>query len=243
VRKALVLAYGVHESGYREVIALDVGEAETDVLGQLHALAGQARPYRRAAGRLRRARWAEEGDRAGARLPLAALQRPLPRSTGARPSPAIADARRPAAAAFTADNGEAARSSAMRSGACRDRCRKVAGLLEEAEDDLLAFCCFPSEPGRSCGTNPTSGSTARSAAGAPTSSASSRRPLADPARSQRRDRTERRMARRPPLPRQPLTGNDPRSRKERQRQRGDPRAHHGLSSRRSCRRVTPRPGT
>jgi putative transposase len=42
----------------------------------------------------------------------------------------------------------------MRSGACRDRCRKVAGLLEEAEDDLLAFCCFPSEPGRSCGTNP-----------------------------------------------------------------------------------------
>src|SRR5438034_3608663 len=30
VRKALVLAYGVHESGYREVIALDVGEAETE---------------------------------------------------------------------------------------------------------------------------------------------------------------------------------------------------------------------
>src|SRR5207237_730464 len=27
VRKCLVLAYGVHESGYREVIALDVGEA------------------------------------------------------------------------------------------------------------------------------------------------------------------------------------------------------------------------
>jgi len=30
VRKALVLAYGVHESGYREVIGLDVGEAETE---------------------------------------------------------------------------------------------------------------------------------------------------------------------------------------------------------------------
>jgi transposase-like protein len=26
-----VLAYGVHESGYREVIALDVGEAETEL--------------------------------------------------------------------------------------------------------------------------------------------------------------------------------------------------------------------
>src|SRR5262245_35929023 len=30
VRTALVLAYGVHETGYREVTALDVGEAETE---------------------------------------------------------------------------------------------------------------------------------------------------------------------------------------------------------------------
>src|SRR5207244_12472128 len=30
VRRALVLAYAVHESGYREVIGLDVGEAETE---------------------------------------------------------------------------------------------------------------------------------------------------------------------------------------------------------------------
>jgi putative transposase len=29
-RKCLVLAYGVHLSGYREVIALDVGECETE---------------------------------------------------------------------------------------------------------------------------------------------------------------------------------------------------------------------
>jgi putative transposase len=28
--KALVIAYGVHESGRREVIGLDVGEAETE---------------------------------------------------------------------------------------------------------------------------------------------------------------------------------------------------------------------
>jgi len=33
VRKALVLAYGVHESGYREVIGLDVGECETERSG------------------------------------------------------------------------------------------------------------------------------------------------------------------------------------------------------------------
>ena len=32
MRKCLVLAYGVHESGYREVIALDVGEAETEAV-------------------------------------------------------------------------------------------------------------------------------------------------------------------------------------------------------------------
>src|SRR6201991_1744326 len=32
VRKALVLAYAVHESGYREVIGLDVGEGETEPL-------------------------------------------------------------------------------------------------------------------------------------------------------------------------------------------------------------------
>jgi transposase-like protein len=30
VRKCLVLAYGVHETGYREVIGLDVGECETE---------------------------------------------------------------------------------------------------------------------------------------------------------------------------------------------------------------------
>jgi putative transposase len=30
VRKCLVLAYGVRESGYREEVALDVGEAETE---------------------------------------------------------------------------------------------------------------------------------------------------------------------------------------------------------------------
>jgi hypothetical protein len=40
------------------------------------------------------------------------------------------------------------------------------------------------------------------------------------------------MARRPPLPQQPLAGRDPRSRRTRKQQRGDTRAHHGLSSQR-----------
>jgi putative transposase len=33
--KALVLAYAVHESGYREVIGLDVGEADTEAFWRL----------------------------------------------------------------------------------------------------------------------------------------------------------------------------------------------------------------
>ena len=48
VRKALVLAYGVHESGYREVIGLDVGEAETEAFWRSFLrCAGRARPDRR----------------------------------------------------------------------------------------------------------------------------------------------------------------------------------------------------
>src|SRR5215211_6135056 len=71
------------------------------LLAQLPARPGRARPRRRAAGRLRRARRSEEGDRAAARLPLAALQRPLPaRSTGPRPPRAAADGGRAAAPAL-----------------------------------------------------------------------------------------------------------------------------------------------
>src|SRR5213080_189196 len=72
VRKALVLAYGVHESGYREVIALDVGEAETEAFWRSflrglveRGLTGVQLVVSDAHARL------EEGDRAGARLPLA----------------------------------------------------------------------------------------------------------------------------------------------------------------------------
>ena len=64
VRKALVLAYGVHESGYREVIGLDVGEAETEAFWRsfLRDLVERGLD-RGAAGRLRRPRRPEESDR------------------------------------------------------------------------------------------------------------------------------------------------------------------------------------
>ncbi len=148
VRKALVLAYGVHESGYREVIALDVGEAETEafwrsflrglvrrgltgvqlVVSDAHAGLKKAIaqvlgcPWQRCSVHfLRDALGHVRKDQQGM---VAALLRPL----------------------FNADEGDQARELV---GDALDRLRKplpkVAALLEEAEEDLLAFYCFPAE--------------------------------------------------------------------------------------------------
>jgi putative transposase len=148
VRKALVLAYGVRESGYREVIALDVGEAETEafwrsflrslvergltgvqlVVSDAHTglkkAIGQVLgcPWQRCSVHfLREALGHVRKDQQGM---VAALLRPI----------------------FNADEGETARELV---GDALDRLRKplpkVAALLEEAEDDLLAFYPFPSD--------------------------------------------------------------------------------------------------
>jgi putative transposase len=146
VRKALVLAYGVHESGYREVIALDVGEAETEafwrsflrslvtrgltgvqlVISDAHAglkkAIGQVLgcPWQRCSVHfLREALGHVRKDQQGM---VAALLRPL----------------------FNAETGELARELI---GDALERLQKplpkVAALLEEAEEDLLAFYAFP----------------------------------------------------------------------------------------------------
>jgi transposase-like protein len=54
VNKALVIAHGVHETGRREILGLDVGEAETEAFWTdfLRGLV-RARPDRRAARHLR----------------------------------------------------------------------------------------------------------------------------------------------------------------------------------------------
>ncbi len=63
--KALVVAYGVHETGRREVIGIDVGEAETEAFWREFLRApARPRPRRGAALRLRRPRGPE-----GARSP------------------------------------------------------------------------------------------------------------------------------------------------------------------------------
>ncbi len=148
VRKALVLAYGVHESGYREVIALDVGEAETEafwrsflrdlvkrgltgvqlVVSDAHAglkkAIGQVLgcPWQRCTVHfLRESLGHVRKDQQGM---VAALLRPL----------------------FNADGSDAARELA---GDALERLAKplpkVAALLEEAEEDLLAFYSFPAD--------------------------------------------------------------------------------------------------
>src|SRR5207247_4851692 len=148
VRKALVLAYGVHESGYREVIALDVGEAETEafwrsflrslvkrglngvqlVISDAHAglknAIGQVLgcPWQRCSVHfLREALGHVRKDQQGM---VAALLRPI----------------------FNADTGELARELV---GDALERLQqplpKVAALLEEAEEDLLAFYGFPAD--------------------------------------------------------------------------------------------------
>jgi transposase-like protein len=148
VRKALVLAYGVHESGYREVIALDVGEAETEAFWRsfLRDLVKRG---------LTGVQLVISDAHAGLKKAIAqVLGCPWQRCTVHFLREALGHARReqqPMLAAllrpiFNAQSGEQARelvSDAL------ERLRKplprVAALLEEAEDDLLSFYALPDE--------------------------------------------------------------------------------------------------
>ena len=71
--------HGAHESGRREAIGLDVGEAETEAFWREFLRGCGPGSGRRQARHLRRPRRPQAGDRAGAGLRLAALHRPLPR--------------------------------------------------------------------------------------------------------------------------------------------------------------------
>src|SRR5205823_3887420 len=148
VRKALVLAYGVHESGYREVIALDVGEAETEAFwcSFLRGLVERG---------LAGVQLVVSDAHAGLKKAIAqVLGCPWQRCSVHFLREALGHARReqqPMLAAlirpiFGADSGEHARELV---GDALERLRKplpkIASLLEEAEEDLLAFYGFPSD--------------------------------------------------------------------------------------------------
>jgi transposase-like protein len=147
VRKALVLAYGVHESGYREVIALDVGEAETEAFWRsfLRSLVERG---------LGGVQLVVSDAHAGLKKAIAqVLGCPWQRCSVHFLREALGHARReqqPILAAllrplFNVDSGEQARELV---GDALQRLHKPlpkAALLEEAEEDLLAFYCFPAD--------------------------------------------------------------------------------------------------
>jgi putative transposase len=152
---------------------------------------------------------------------VAALLRPSSAPTAARPLELVGDAL----------------------GRLRKPLPKVAALLEEAEEDLLAFYAFPVDHQASCAppTRARAGQTARSAA-APTSSGifPKDRSLIRLAASVVIEQNDEWLVGRRYLSKHSLEAVLDQEKKERRRQRGDPRAPE---RRRSCRRVTPRRGT
>ena len=136
----------MHESGYREVIALDVGEAETEAFWRsfLRSLVERG---------LAGVQLVVSDAHAGLKKAIAqVLGCPWQRCTVHFLREALGHARReqqPMLAAllrpiFNADGGEQARELV---GNALERTRKplpkIALLLEEAEEDLLAFYAFP----------------------------------------------------------------------------------------------------
>src|SRR5512142_1384559 len=147
-RKCVVIAHAVHETGRREIIGLDVGEAETEAFWReflrglvkrglvgLQLAISDAHPGLKAALEqvlgcpwqrctvhfLRDALGHARKDQHGL---LAALIRPI----------------------FRADSGEEARRRLGEAVAQLERpLPKVAAMLAEAEEDILAFYAFPAE--------------------------------------------------------------------------------------------------
>ena len=145
-RKALVVAHAVHETGRREVLALDVGEAETEafwreflrslvargLLGVQLAISDAHPGLNAAIAQVLGCPWQRctvhflrdclghcRRDEHGM---LAALIRPI----------------------FNAESREDARDRLSEAvAALEGRLEKVAAMLEEAEEDILAFYAFP----------------------------------------------------------------------------------------------------
>jgi putative transposase len=148
VRKCLVLAYGVHESGYREVIALDVGEAEAEAfwrsflrglvergLGGVQLVVSDAHAgLKKAIGQVLGCPWQ--------RCSVHFLRETLGHARREQ-QPMLAALLRPL---FNAETGEQARELV---GDALKRLNKplprIAALLQEAEEDLLAFYGFPAD--------------------------------------------------------------------------------------------------
>ncbi len=146
VRKCVVIAHAVHESGRREIIGLDVGEAETEAFWRefLRSLVARG---------LVGTQLAISDAHPGLKAALAqAFGCPWQRCTVHFLRDCLGHARkdqhgllaaliRPV---FQADSGEAARERLGEALTQLERpLPKVAAMLEQAEEDILAFYAFP----------------------------------------------------------------------------------------------------
>jgi putative transposase len=147
-QKALVIAYGVHESGRREVVGLDVGEAETESFwrdflqslvvrgldGVLLCISDAHQGLRSAIGKVLGVPW-QRCTVHFLRDMLGHVQKQQQQMVGA----AIRQV-------FAAPSRDEARSILIDVVTRLERVApKVARLLEDAEPDLLAFLDFPTE--------------------------------------------------------------------------------------------------
>jgi putative transposase len=158
VRKCLVIAHGVHETGRREVIGMEVGECETEVFwtGFLRGLVSRG---------LVGVQLAVSDAHQGLKAAIAkVLSVPWQRCTVHFLRDCLGHARqdqhgllgaliRPI---FNQDEREQARDRLSEAVAhLESKLPKVASLLEEAEEDVLAFYAFPAEHRRKIrSTNP-----------------------------------------------------------------------------------------
>jgi putative transposase len=148
VRKCVVIAHGVHESGRREIIGLDVGEAETEAFWRefLRSLVARG---------LVGVQLAISDAHPGLKAALAqVLGTGWQRCTVHFLRDCLGHARRDQHGVlgalirpiFQADSGQEARARLGEAVAQLERrLPKVAAMLDGAEDDILAFYAFPSE--------------------------------------------------------------------------------------------------
>ena len=246
-QKCLVIAYAVHETGRREVIGLDVGEAETEAFWREFLRSLRARG-------LTGVRLCVSDCHQGLKNAIAqVLGTPWQRCTvhflrnmlghcAKSQQPMIAAAIR---GIFAADDGKQARE---RLAEVVERLEpvapKVAQLLLDAEEDLLGFYAFPREHwSKLRSTNPLERVNREIGRRTDVVGIFPNDASADPPRRHAAHRAKRRMARRPPLPlpritlsrpgREPITHTSkikevtrPQRRLRDQRLTDDPELHH-----------------
>jgi transposase-like protein len=240
-QKALVIAYAVHESGVREVLGIDVGEAETEAFWTEFLFSLKARG-------LAGVRLCVSDAHQGLKVAIARVLgccwqrctvhflRDMLGHCGRSQQPMIATAIRQI---FNADTGQEARE---RLADVVDRLKapapKVAGLLEEAEEELLAFYDFPREHWTKLrSTNPLERVNKEIGRRSDVVGIYPQRPGADPPRRHAPDRTERRVARPTPLPLRPL--HPPRSLSARRYRTSSLEQQHHRGGRHPQRRLRP----